>query len=114
MEEKPNKKNNIIMIVALVAVILFVGYFFLFSKDESATTSPVSKSSQEIIGNDLLSLILELKKIKLNTELFKSPTFSSLKDFGITLKDQPVGRQNPFSSESEDIFSVPTTTVPRR
>lgn len=52
--------------------------------------------SMSLMGGDLFTLLLQIKSIKLNGDIFSDKAFINLKDFGAELKSQPAGRDNPF------------------
>ena len=69
----------------------------------TAGTSPV--------GQDFLSLLLNVKNIKLDDSIFSDPAFINLHDSSITLTpDAVVGRPNPFAQFGNDaVVATPTT-----
>lgn len=112
--------KNIIIFVVLLAL-LGGGYFFYFkdkqNPDPAATLTSTntgsapgalgdSKASGTAISSDtqgLLSLLLNVKTIKLNDEIFRSASFATLKDSTITLvQEGNEGRPNPFAPIGSD------------
>jgi hypothetical protein len=94
------EKNKTIIIGVAIIVLLFLGYTFFFSNNnpEDVLVSNSQAGVTESAGStELLSLLLELKSISLNTELFDSGVFRSLKDSAVDIVPQPVGRSNPFA-----------------
>ena len=84
-------------------VLLLLGIFFYsLSGTGSQNSGPVSVLSESpldaTLGRDLLSALVKLQSTKLDTTVFSDPVFSSLKDFGIEIAAQPVGRHNPFAA----------------
>lgn len=49
-----------------------------------------------LIGGELFTLLLEIKALELRGDILSDKAFLNLKDFGIELTPQPVGRENPF------------------
>ncbi|MEK7652848.1 MAG: hypothetical protein AAB334_02815 [Patescibacteria group bacterium] len=92
--------KNIIITIA-VAVLAFALYFFFFRG--SGTNNDSGLSVEPIIGKtstvdkSLLTLLLEMKSVKLDEELFNSAVFKSLNDYSIKIEPQEVGRINPFA-----------------
>lgn len=91
------KYKNIIIIVAVIAA-GFVAYTFFFTGESepvfsTATTNP----TETAVEQELLSLLLELRNITLDTRLLDDERFQSLRDFNQELIPQPTGRQNPFA-----------------
>lgn len=103
----PNRRN--ILIFALIATLVGTVYFHFFSGDEEVVPDLVSSPSVETttlpgaipnpaLGQDFLSLLLNVKNIKLDDSVFAEPAFKSLVDSSITLvQDQKEGRPNPFA-----------------
>lgn len=96
------KKNKVILLAMLI-ILAFVGYRFMFKKDPSSGNSDLATDSgaetlgQSAIGKDLIVTISKLKSLTLDDSFFKDPIFNSLNDFSIPLASQEVGRANPFS-----------------
>ncbi len=88
-------------IITIIIIILILGSlaFFGFKSDvfsESALVPEVGLNN--LIGSELLVLLLQIKSIDLDTMIFDDPAFMRLKDFGTELELQPIGKDNPFST----------------
>jgi len=89
--------QNIFVIIGLV-VIAFVGYsFFVTGDSDNPLVVQDIDQSQTAVEQELLSLLLELRSIQLNTRLFSDERFQSLQDFNQDIVSEPVGRSNPFA-----------------
>lgn len=95
-------KNGFIGIILII--VIFFAYKFLTPSNDSKKTGEessfqnVSVSANTIISvEDVEMLRKKLEGIKVNTEIFASEDFSSLKDYRVVVKSEPVGRDNPFS-----------------
>ncbi|MFZ3011469.1 MAG: hypothetical protein WA060_00490 [Minisyncoccia bacterium] len=116
------KIKNIIIFTAIAATFVLGYVFFLRpSPDEEnlvslpATTLPDINNSTDtvsgsvgapLVAKDFLSLLLNVKNIKLNDQILSDPAFLSLRDSSITLEpDGNEGRPNPFAKFGND--SVP-------
>lgn len=92
------QKYKTVLIVLGILLVLFIGFRF-FTKD----TSPEGLTSQPVAGivpeegGDLITLLLELKSITLDTSVLQNPVFLTLQDFSVVLAPEPVGRTNPFA-----------------
>lgn len=86
--------KKIIGILTLV-VVLFGTFGFVSGASESLL---VSSGGVSQVGGDLLVLLLEIKSIELNGDIFSDEAFSNLKDFGVEIAPQPAGRENPFAT----------------
>lgn len=96
-------KNSIVIIG--VAFLLWVGYVTFLKKEASVNpnTTLVSEnildgeSPQAQSGREILTLLLNLKSLKLDASIFNDPVFKSLVDFGQSIPERPHGRNNPFA-----------------
>jgi hypothetical protein len=104
-------KTNKSMIIAIIAIILLAigGYFVLNNKKVPESTNLLANSSSSsggpLLDPKLLSALSQLRLVKLDLTLFKSPIFKSLEDFSVEIEPQPFGRPNPFAplGDIEDI-----------
>jgi len=88
-------KTIFILISIFVLTFVFVG--FGVAKSEAEEDLLVSSNNTGVTGNELLVLLLKIKSISLDGELFNDPIFEGLKDFSKEIAPQPVGRNNPFA-----------------
>lgn len=92
------RKYKNIIIVILVIIIAGVAYTVLTgNKDNRLLISNISVNISSAIESDLLNLLLDIKSVKLDENIFSNPAFKSLEDFGQELAPEPVGRENPFA-----------------
>jgi hypothetical protein len=108
----PNLKNSIIFVG--LAVVIILGYIFFFKKDSAPvpnlttsgaidTTGAAQTAASGAAGSEFLTLLLNVKNIKLNDSIFADPAFNSLVDSSITLNpDGTEGRPNPFAPIGSD------------
>lgn len=104
-----NPKIRNIIIFAGIFALLVAGYVLFFGKPSAEvpalmTTSGTAGSSTANtvaggeVGREFLATLLSLRTIKLDTTIFSSPAFLSLRDFELTLiQEANPGRTNPFS-----------------
>ena len=90
-----------------VALCLILGFFFYrlgtgYSEKDSLTVLPTSPLDATL-GRELLAALAKLKSTKFDTTIFEDPIFSSLKDFGVEIAAQPIGRRNPFADFGADV-----------
>ncbi|HET8575271.1 MAG TPA: hypothetical protein VFM02_03835 [Candidatus Paceibacterota bacterium] len=95
-----------ILLVAVLAVAYF-GYrsFSSGQKGAALISGDANQESATVAGQQILSLLDDLKKIHLDDSIFADPSFLSLKDFTVSIQNQPKGRPNPFSPIGDDDFS---------
>ncbi len=93
-----------IIIAAAVLVALFVAYGYFFKNEENGSlkvTEDAISSKQFAAGKELISLLVDMKSLKLNSDIFENNIFRSLQDFGLSLPPEPQGRVNPFLPTDE-------------
>lgn len=124
------KTRNIIIFVAIAAVFALAYFMFLRPESEEtanlvSTPSPqavttggvlpaagASVPNTPLAANDFLTLLLNVKNIKLEDAIFADPAFQGLRDSSITLEpDGNEGRPNPFAPLGQDI-TLPSVVVP--
>ena len=89
--------KNLIIVVVLIVLVAVAAYFYV-GRDQSGDTLLVGVQGENpAVDGDLLSALRELKKLKLDQEIFKNPAWLSLSDFSQTLAPQEKGRINPFA-----------------
>ncbi|MCE9585476.1 hypothetical protein K8Q94_02545 [Candidatus Nomurabacteria bacterium] len=112
-----SSKIKTFIILILVAGSLVSIYVFLM-KPNSETAGLVSTvnntnvqnitDSTNIPGSDFLSLLLNVKNIKLDDSLLKDSIFNNLHDSSIVLvQDGTEGRPNPFAPIGSDVNVIP-------
>jgi hypothetical protein len=91
-----------------LAIIAAAGWYFLRDSSEE-TNAPLTElpgtTLDAVLGRDLLVALSRLKETQLDVGFFEDPVFLSLRDFGVTIAPQPVGRRNPFAA-----FTAPSPT----
>ena len=119
--------KNIIISVVIVAI-LAVGYIFFIKKapeqpslvssstsvlpGADSTTTGAIASMEDTQTQDFLSVLLNVKSIKLADAIFSKPAFLTLHDSSIILvPDQSAGRPNPFAPIGTDPVVPPVVPV---
>jgi hypothetical protein len=105
-----------IIILAVVIVLGVWGYSAFFKKDTGVPASGLvtkagAPSIEEggtngTVGNEFLTLLLNIRSIKLDDSIFTSKAFTALQDFSRPIPpDTNPGRQNPFAPIGVDTSS---------
>lgn len=113
-------KNIIILIV--VAVALGAAYFYFLKpapEQPTLTSAPAVPSSVDttsgtssVSGSEFLTVLLNVKNIKLDDSIFSDPAFATLHDSSIELvNDGTEGRPNPFAPIGSDITAAPINAI---
>ena len=118
------KIRNIIIFVAIAAIFVLVYVFFIRSSSTSSlvssatslpsvgtdgTSATASNGATGLVTKDFLSLLLNVKNIKLDDSIFSDQAFQGLNDPKMVLEqDGTEGRPNPFAQfGAENIATVP-------
>lgn len=97
-----DKKNIVTIVIIVVASLLIVGAFIYFGRPGSVIQSGLSSPGSPMpattqgLSSELLRALSSLESLTLNTDLFKDSAFTNLVDYSKDIKDEPVGRDNPF------------------
>jgi hypothetical protein len=106
------KKNKIIVLVIIVILVGILLYSMLNSgggSDSLLTSETVGNSQADKV---LVDELLQLRSIRLDGAIFADPAFASLRDSGVDIVSEPIGRRNPFAPLGEGGSSgVPATTA---
>ncbi len=99
-------KKNFALIGIILMVILGAIWYSLSSGGGAGAPVEVTEGGvlvategdPEAAGDpDVLKLLLDMRAIKLDGRLFKSPAFRALQDTGKQILKEPQGRVNPFA-----------------
>lgn len=112
----------------MVIGIVVVGAYFVFFNKKTPTNKPAlttstgaqakiptttAKDATKPVGQEFLSILLNVKNIKLNDAIFSENAFTALKDSSITLVSEGnEGRANPFAPIGSDALVTPPPVVP--
>ena len=91
-------QNKTLMLV-IGSVLVAGASWYLFLRD---TTSAPLLQTQDLTAaseadKEVVETLLQLRAITLSGTIFTDPAFTSLKDTGIQIVPEPVGRPNPFA-----------------
>lgn len=117
--------RNIILFGGIGLALVFLYFTFVKKEPEAETSLVVSPAtnapyapitatqpgSAPAVTSEFLSLLLNIKSIKLDDSIFKDPAFTVLRDSSIILiQDTPEGRPNPFAPIGSDSSQSSTST----
>ena len=122
------KIKNILIFIAIAAVFVLIYIYFIKPKPQdtlissnpnasatgASSAGTITSEENSKIAQDFLSLLLNVKKIRLNDAIFVDSAFTSLHDSSITLvQDGNEGRINPFAPIGSDAVTIlpPTCTA---
>ena len=95
---KTSKKNIVIIVVIIIAAI--IGYFYYEGStpvtNSSLQTTAASDDAQAV-GARVLALLNQIRSLKIDTSIFKDPSYMTLRDYSVAIPQENVGRPNPFA-----------------
>ncbi len=117
------KPKNIIIFVAIGAVLILIYVFFIKGSSEPTglvstsvnqnggiATTPTTGGDEALGARNFLSTLLNVRNIKLDDSIFSDVAFSTLHDSSIILTpDGTEGRPNPFAPIGIDKITQPTS-----
>lgn len=95
------KTQKIFVAVVVLTLLGFLGYQLLV-QSPAVPESTGAMSNTEIAGQDILTLVAQLKKISIDQTFFTSPLFKNLKDLTQNVFPEAQGRPNPFAAIGSD------------
>src|SRR3989344_9494186 len=116
--------KNIIIFVVIAAIFGFVYFYFIKPSPAapalvSSSPAPVAPSGTGAVKSgaattqEFLTVLLNVKNIKLSDTIFSDAAFTTLRDSSITLTpDGTEGRVNPFAPLGSDAVAPITPTAP--
>ncbi len=88
-------KNTVILVIVVLAI--FLGFWFLNRGKEPLLSVTVRTPNQEIVGRELVVELERLRSLsRIDTSIFNDLIFRRLQDTRVIPAVQPVGRLNPF------------------
>ena len=102
-----DNNKNLFIAIGVVIVVVAVAYF-AFSKPKSEDANLVSEQGTDMtdIEKEMLNKLDTVKKIKVDTNVFRNPAFKELVDYSRAIAEEPVGRANPFAPVGLSIGSI--------
>ena len=99
MNTQKSSLKSILAIVIIIAVAAGAYFYYEGSATPAGTSLSESDNSSTdgSIGIHVLSLLNQIKTLKIDTSLFSSPAYQSLRDYTVAIPQVSVGRANPFA-----------------
>ncbi len=91
-------KRNLLFSIVFVFVCFFAYQYWVSAAVSGSQLNPVVGG----VGDETLELLIELRTLVLDEDIFTDDAFQNLTDFSMELKLQPIGRNNPFSPVGSD------------
>jgi len=97
----------------IIAIIVIAAAFFVYSnyfKPTGGGLVEVESNNQAkrqfAAGKEILTLLVDLSSIQLNSDIFEDESFKSLNDFSLPIDLEPKGRVNPFAPIGVDLVET--------
>ena len=110
-QQQPQSKMKTYGIIVAV-VLVFVLVYFYMSGGTPASSTLIAGNSFGAVGSSELSLLNQVRSLKIDTALFTDPAFRSLIDYSVAITPENVGRPNPFAPLPGMETSSPTSQKP--
>ncbi len=92
------KENKGILIVVIIVIALLVWYSMSNQSDSSSDRILSTTSSEHLVDDrELLQILTNMEKIRLDGRIFESDVYLSLQDFSRSIVPEPIGRPDPFA-----------------
>jgi len=105
--------SNITKIVVLIVLLALAGggYYLYSNGSIDIPTELITSDQTSVVGQDIIVLVSKLNSISIDTDVFSSVLFTSLKDISKMIDTESVGRPNPFAPiGSEGLLQIETIT----
>lgn len=107
-----NSKNIVTIAIIIVVAALIVAVFVFFGGPKSSisgglqTVAPLSAQESNALSREFLLALSSLNSLELKSSFFDDKAFKLLIDYSKDIKDEGVGRDNPFLPISEGVTPV--------
>ena len=95
-QQQPQSKIKTYGIIVAIVLAFILVYFYMSGGTPAASTL-VAGNPYGAVGSAELSLLNQVRSLKIDTALFTDPAFRSLVDFSVAITPENVGRPNPFA-----------------
>jgi hypothetical protein len=99
------KENYPKILTVIIMVVLIFATYYLFTPHEVSVREDIASANRAEVQRTV-NMLRDLKKIKLDKEVFASDAFVSLRDNDVQLPPYELGKANPF-------FPIATSTPER-
>lgn len=86
--------------IVIVVLAFILAYFYLSGGSPSTPASGTltAGSAYGSVGSSELSLLNQVRSLRIDTALFRDAVFLSLQDYSVAIPPENVGRPNPFAA----------------
>ncbi|MBI3632521.1 MAG: hypothetical protein HY225_03670 [Candidatus Vogelbacteria bacterium] len=111
-----DSKKIITILIIVAGASLVVGLFIYYGGSRSGvsgglqTVAPLSTADSNALSQDFLVALSSLNSLELNSAFFDDKIFRNLVDYSKDIKDEDLGRENPFLPVGDNVTPVSQTT----
>ena len=104
--------------VTLIILVLLIGGYYAYVTfgspgiPDGVLSSQSATANGTAVGQEIILILEDIKKINLNTGIFEDEKFNSLVDFMQEVTSEPQGRRNPFEPIGYGIDILGKTAEP--
>ncbi len=112
--QKSSKKTiAIIVIIILVALLAYFYYEGNAPVSNSSLETTAASADAQAVGGRVLSLLNQIRSLKIDTSVFKDPSYQTLRDYSVQIPQEDVGRPNPFAPLPGSAAPASSATKPK-
>ena len=95
------KKNKILLSILAGAIIIVIIYFSFFNGGSSAPTSTSGTTTSDTppaggVGSNILTMLNTISSVSIDTTVFSSTAWTSLRDLSVPVPNNAPGRTDLF------------------
>lgn len=101
-------------IIVIAGIVIAGGVWYTLRGEGSAQTIVTTQTEGGTAEKEVVDTLLALRAVTLSGTIFSDPAFQTLKDFGVQIVPEAVGRVNPFAPRGAVQEVTGTSTSPAR
>lgn len=103
-----------VLLILIAGIVIAGGVWYTFRSGGNSQTIVTTQTGGGSAEKEVVDTLLALRAVTLSGTIFSDSAFQTLKDFGVQIVPEKVGRPNPFAPRGK-IQAVPgTSTAPTR
>ncbi|MFA6315235.1 MAG: hypothetical protein WC648_02605 [Candidatus Paceibacterota bacterium] len=91
--------NKSALIIGIIVVVAAIGFFY-FQGKESPDDGLLSVQQTEPVTAQIIGLLNQIESLRIDTSIFRSVSYQTLREYPVTIPELNVGRPNPFAPVS--------------
>ncbi len=109
-----SKNKKVIIGLFILAGLIYFGYATVFNVPSSGgltDSGGMESTTEDLVAQDILNSVEQFKNISIDSSIFSSNLFKSLKDSSALLTPELQGRANPFASFGNEPSYTPPAVI---